>query len=446
MRSNLERSNVGFVSCGSCSTPWQPDCADKPDCADNGCVPIYLDHAATSPLRPEVLAAYTAALPLVGNPSSIHGQGQAARELLEQGRDRIAASLGADGVEVVLTGGGTEAVNLGIKGLFWARQLGGRAAGDAGVSRPRILVPTAEHHATIDSVEWLARYEGAVLDWIEVDEFGRIRLDALEAALAVGAHDVALITAIWANNEVGTIQPVAEIVAAAARHGVPVHLDAIAAYGSLPIDFHATGAAALSVSAHKIGGPVGVGALVLARSAKVEPLLHGGNQQRARSGTQDAAGASAFGVAAELASARLAEHAAHLAELRDRLVAGIRGTAGRPGIPGATLRGDPDPAGRLPGNAHFTFADCEGDSLLFLLDVAGFSVSTGSACQAGVPEASHVLLAMGLREQDARGALRFTLGPDTTAAEIDALLDALSGVVEQARAAGLAERVPTLGR
>jgi len=404
---------------------------------------IYLDHAATSPLRPEVLAAYTTALPLVGNPSSIHGHGQAARELLEQGRDRVAASLGADTAEVVLTGGGTEAVNLGIKGLFWSRA--GRVAAEGGVSRPRgrnrIIVPHAEHHATIDSVEWLAAHEGAVLDWIEVDEFGRIRLDALEAALAVGGDDVALVTALWANNEVGTLQPVHEIVAAAARYGVPVHVDAIAAYGSVPIDFHASGAAALSVSAHKIGGPVGIGALLLARSASVEPLLHGGNQQRARSGTQDAAGASAFGVAAELATADLAGHAARLASLRDRLVSGIQNT-----VPGAMLRGDPDPAGRLPGNAHFTFAGCEGDSLLFLLDVAGFSVSTGSACQAGVPEASHVLLAMGLSEADARGALRFTLGSDTTAAEIDALLAVLPGVVEQARAAGMAERQPTLGR
>ena len=392
-------------------------------------MPVYLDHAATSPLRPAVLEAYTAALPLVGNPSSIHGPGQAARELLERGRDRVAASLGADPVEVVLTGGGTEAVNLGIKGLFWHRK------------RARIIVPLAEHHATIDSVEWLAAHEGAVLDWVEVDELGRIRLDALEAALAVGGDEVALVTALWANNEVGTIQPVAEIVAVAARYGVPVHLDAIAAYGSVPIDFHAVGAAALSVSAHKIGGPVGVGALLLARSASVEPLLHGGGQQRARSGTQDAAGASAFGVAAELATADLAEHAARLATLRDRLVRGIQST-----VPDAVLRGDPDPAGRLPGNAHVTFTGCEGDSLLFLLDVAGFSVSTGSACQAGVPEASHVLLAMGLSEPDARGALRFTLGPDTTADEIDALLAVLPGVVEQARAAGLAARQPTLGR
>lgn len=400
---------------------------------------IYLDYAATAPLRPEVLRAYTSALGVVGNPSSIHGAGQAARDMLETGREQIAASLGADAVEVVLTGGGTEAVNLGIKGLFWARN-GGRVA--AGLSRPRVIVPMAEHHATIDSVEWLAAHEGAILDWIEVDSVGRIRLDALEAALATGGDEVALVTALWANNEVGTLQPVGEIVAAAARFGVPVHIDAIAAYGSVPVDFHASGAAALSVSGHKIGGPVGIGALLVARSASVEPLLHGGNQQRARSGTQDAAGAAAFGVAAQLLGLD-APPSGHptIAALRDRLVHGIQST-----VPGATLRGDPDPAGRLPGNAHFTFEGCEGDSLLYLLDVAGFAVSTGSACQAGVPEASHVLLAMGLSEADARGALRFTLGHDTTEAEVDALLAVLPGVVAQARAAGLAAREPSLGR
>lgn len=398
---------------------------------------IYLDYAATAPLRPEVLRAYTDALGVVGNPSSIHSAGQTARDLLETGRERIAASLGADAAEVVLTGGGTEAVNLGIKGLFWARNAGRVGAA---VSRPRIIVPMAEHHATIDSVEWLAAHEGAILDWIEVDDLGRIRLDALDAALATGGDDVALVTAIWANNEVGTVQPVTALVAAVARYGVPVHLDAIAAYGSVPVDFHASGAAALSVSAHKIGGPVGVGALLVARSATVEPLLHGGNQQRARSGTQDAAGAAAFGVAASLVAGLDTPPSGYsTGALRDRLIHGIQNS-----VPGATLRGDP--VDRLPGNAHFTFEGCEGDSLLYLLDVAGFAVSTGSACQAGVPEASHVLLAMGLSEADARGALRFTLGHDTTEAEVDALLAVLPGVVEQARAAGLAAREPSLGR
>jgi cysteine desulfurase len=388
-------------------------------------MPIYLDHAATSPMPPFVVEAYVSALSVVGNPASIHSQGQNAKRMLEEAREHIAASLGADSVEVTFTGGGTEAVNLGIKGLWWSRRT---------PERNRILVPEGEHHATIDAIEWLAKHDGAVIDWIPIDELGRIDLGYLERALG---DDVALVTALWANNEVGTIEPVAGIAALAAAHGVPVHIDAIAAYGYLPIDFHALGVAALSVSAHKIGGPVGTGALLIARTATVVPLLHGGNQQRARSGTQDAAGAVAFGVAA--AAIDTAAHAPVLRALRDRLVDGIRSA-----VPTAVYRGDT--RDRLPGNAHFTFPGCEGDSLLFLLDVAGFSVSTGSACQAGVPEASHVLLSMGLSESDARGALRFTLGPDTTTDEVDALVAALPAAVERASNAGLSDRLTTLGR
>ena len=381
-------------------------------------VAIYLDHAATSPMTPDAIAAYATALSLVGNPSSIHSQGQNAKRMLEEARELIAASVGADSVEVTFTSGGTESINLAVKGLFWNRR------------RTRILATRAEHHATIDSLEWLAKHEGAVIDWVPVDALGRINLDYLAAALD---DDVAFVTTLWANNEVGTIQPIAEIVALAAEHGVPVHADAVSAYGSVPIDFHAAGLAALSISAHKIGGPVGVGALVVSRSSTVEPLAHGGNQQRFRSGTQDAAGAHVFGQLAARASRDLPAHAARLASLRDRLITGV-GAA----VPSAVLRGDPSPEGRLPGNAHFTFPGCEGDSLLFLLDVAGFSVSTGSACQAGVPEASHVLLAMGLSEPDARGALRVTLGASTTEADVDAFVAALPEAVERARNAGLA--------
>ena len=384
---------------------------------------VYLDHAATTPLRPEVLAAYVSALGVVGNPSSIHSQGQDAKRMLEEARERVARSVGSDAVEVTFTSGGTEAINLAVKGLFWSR-----------APRRRILVARAEHHATIDAVEWLAQHEGAQIDWIPVDSVGRIDVSYVESALA---DDVALVTLLWANNEVGTIQPVAEIVALAAAHGVPVHCDAVAAYGHLPIDFSASGLAALSISAHKIGGPVGIGALVISRSATVTPLIHGGNQQRARSGTQDSAGAVAFGVAAGIAD-RASRDLADMTALRDRLIAGVRAA-----VPTAVLRGDP--VDRLPNNAHFTFPGCEGDSLLFLLDVAGFSVSTGSACQAGVPEASHVLLAMGLPEADARGALRITLGHGSTAAEVDAFVAALPAAVDRAGAAGLADRSPTLG-
>ncbi len=382
-------------------------------------VAIYLDHAATSPMTPDAIAAYTAALSTVGNPSSIHSQGQNAKRMLEEAREHIATSISADSVEVTFTSGGTEAINLALKGLYWAR-----------APRSRILATRAEHHATIDSLEWLEKHEGAVIDWVPVDAVGRIDLDYLAVSLG---DDVALVTTLWANNEVGTIQPISEIVALAAARGVPVHADAVSAFGSVPIDFHAAGLAALSVSAHKIGGPVGVGALVVSRSSTVEPLAHGGNQQRFRSGTQDAAGAHVFGQLAARASRDLPAHAARLAALRDRLVAGVMAA-----VPSAVLRGDPDPAGRLPGNAHFTFPGCEGDSLLFLLDAAGFSVSTGSACQAGVPEASHVLLAMGLSEPDARGALRITLGHETTEAEVDAFVAALPAAVDRAARAGMA--------
>jgi len=386
-------------------------------------MPVYLDHAATTPLHPAALAAYVDALQGVGNPSSIHSAGQGAKRVLEESRERVAATLGCDPVEVVFTSGGTESVNLGVKGLWWARQ--------SDRPRPRLLVPGGEHHATVDTVEWLERYEGAVVTTIPLDALGRVRLDALAAAL--DEHDdVALVTLLWANNEVGTMQPVDEVVALAAAHGVPVHCDAVAAYGQVPIDFRSTGLAALSVSAHKIGGPLGIGALVLARSATVVPLIHGGGQQRqVRSGTQDAPAAVGFAVAAEQV------HQPY-EPLRDRLVEGVLRE-----VPGAVLRGDP--VDRLPGNAHFTFPGCEGDSLLFLLDAAGVAVSTGSACQAGIPEPSHVLLSMGLTAEEARGALRMTVGHTSTVADVDALLAALPEAVARATRAGYADRAPALG-
>ncbi|RXZ45868.1 cysteine desulfurase family protein, partial [Agromyces binzhouensis] len=256
--------------------------------------PVYLDHAATTPLRPEAIDAITRALRLVGNPASIHGAGQHAKRLLEEAREQVAATLGADPIEVVFTGSGTEAVNLAIKGLFWRRR--------AEASARRILLPGGEHHATIDTVEWLAGMEGAEVVELPLDALGRLRVDALAAELERDAASVALVTMLWANNEVGTIEPVREVADLCARAGVPLHVDAIAAYGHVPVDLHAVrhetaapagaGLVAVSVSAHKVGGPVGIGALVLDRSTRIEPLLHGGGQQRRiRSGTQDVAAA-----------------------------------------------------------------------------------------------------------------------------------------------------------
>ena len=393
-------------------------------------MPVYLDHAATTPMRPEAIAAYTEAMGVVGNPSSIHSQGQQARRMLEEARETVAATLGADPIEVVFTSGGTEAINLAIKGMFWARNDGAR--------RPRILVPGGEHHATVDTVEWLERAEGAEISWLALDGDGLILVPE-----PIAGDDAALLTFLAVNNEVGTIQPVSALAAVARSAGVPVHVDAVAAYGHLPIDFAGLGVDALSVSAHKIGGPVGIGALVLSRASTVVPLIHGGGQQRqVRSGTQDVAAAVSFATAARLAEAEREAETARLSALRDRLIVGVRAA-----VPEAVLSG-PDPVSgeRVASNAHFTFPGAQGDSLLFLLDLAGVSVSTGSACQAGIPEPSHVLLAMGRGETEARSALRFTLGRGSTDADVDALLAALPGAYAQATRAGLAERAPRLGR
>jgi cysteine desulfurase len=318
--------------------------------------------------------------------------------------------------------------------MYWARNEHAR--------RPRILVPGGEHHATIDTVEWLERSEGARASWLPLDGEGRIVApDAIDPD-AIDGGDVALLTFLAVNNEVGTVQPVAALAAAARAAGVPSHVDAVAAYGHLPIDFHALGVDALSVSAHKIGGPVGIGALVLSRASTVVPLIHGGGQQRqVRSGTQDAAAAVAFATAARAAEAEREAEALRLAALQERLIRGVRAA-----VPEAVLSGPEPGPERVAANAHFTFPGAQGDSLLFLLDLAGVSVSTGAACQAGIPEPSHVLLAMGRTEPEARSALRFTLGRTSTDADVDALLAALPAAYAQASRAGLAERTTRLGR
>lgn len=409
-------------------------------------VAVYLDHAATTPMLPEAIAAYAEAMSVVGNPSSIHSQGQQAKRMLEEARETVAVTLGCDPIEVVFTSGGTEAINLALKGLYWARN------DSAQPPRHRVLAPGGEHHATVDTLEWLERYEGASVEWLPLDGRGLIDVDAAQRAFARDSTSIALGTALWVNNEVGTIEPVAELARIGQRNAVPVHLDAVAAYGHLPIDFAslrretgsgAAGLVALSVSAHKIGGPVGIGALVLSRTATVVPLVHGGGQQRnVRSGTQDVAAAVAFAVAAERAVRDLDQERARLERLRDRLIRGVAEA-----VPEAVLSGMPagDPA-RVASNVHFVFPGAQGDSLLFLLDVAGISVSTGSACQAGIPEPSHVLIAMGRSGEDARGALRITLGRTTTESDVDAVLGALPGAYAQAARAGLAERATRLGR
>ena len=389
-------------------------------------MPAYLDHAATTPLSDAALAALTRELARTGNPSSLHGSGRRARRAVEDAREAIAAAAGAHPSEVIFTSGGTEADNLAVKGMYWSR-----VAEDP--KRRRILCSAVEHHAVLDTVEWLERHEGAEVAWLPVDSGGVLDLAALEAELSRDPGTVALVTVMWANNEVGSIQPVGRIVELAHAAGVPVHSDAVQAFGSVPVSFRESGLDAMSISGHKIGGPVGVGALLLGRAVKLTPVQHGGGQERdVRSGTLDTASIAAFAAAAEAVTAALPTEAARITALRDRLIDGVRGL-----IPDAVLRGAPGD-GRLPGNAHFTFPGCEGDSLLFLLDLAGVESSTGSACTAGVPRPSHVLLAMGLDEETARGAQRFSLGHASTDADVDALLKALPEAYARARQAGMA--------
>ncbi|WP_432492943.1 cysteine desulfurase family protein [Kineococcus auxinigenes] len=391
----------------------------------------YLDHASTTPLRPEAIEAYASAAALTGNPSSLHSSGRRARAAVEESREALAAAVGARPSEVVWTSGGTEADNLALKGLYWARRA-------ADPRRRRVLVGAAEHHAVLDVAQWLAEHEGADVRLVPVDAAGRTDLDALREALADGGDEVALVSLMWANNEVGTVQPVAEAAELAHAAGVPLHTDAVQAVGHLPVDVAAAGVDALSLSAHKFGGPVGAGALVLRRGTPLVPLLHGGGQELgARSGTLDAPAARATAAALTAAVTAMPEESARVAALRDRLVAGLLACAD-----GVVLRGDPvlGPAHRLPGNAHVTVAGCEGDSLLYLLDAAGVECSTGSACQAGVPRPSHVLLAAGLDEREAAGALRFSLGWSSTGADVDAALAAVGPAVERARRASAPAR------
>ena len=383
---------------------------------------IYLDYAASVPINAEVLATFTEALTVSGNASSTHSFGQTSRMMLEESREQIALAVGCDRSEVIFTSGGTESDNLAIKGLFWQRR---------GEDSARNVIVSAytEHHGVIDPIEWLDTHEGAEVIWLPVLENGVVDLKALENVLLDRANEVALVSLMWANNETGVITDIQAVTALAAKHKIPVHSDAVAAFGHMSTNFADSGLAAMSITAHKVAGPVGVGALILSRAAKVTSLIHGGGQERSvRSGTMNAAGAKAFAHAAELAVNNLDQHIRHtdalLAKLRESIETSISGARfSRSDAPGLSM------------NAHYTFEGLKSDGLLFLLDQAGFAVSAGSACQAGVARASHVLLAMGRNEDEANACLRITFGLETTEAEIDAFVKALVPAVESARKA-----------
>ncbi len=388
---------------------------------------VYLDHAATTPMVPAAVEAMTAHLLEVGNPSSLHASGRNARRVVEESRETIAQALGCRPGEVVFTSGGTEADNLAIKGIHWAR-----LAADPG--RTRILASAVEHHAVLDPLVWLHEAEGAEVELLPVDNRGRLDVDALREAIERDPASVSMVSLMWANNEVGTLQPVEEVVAIAAAHGIPVHTDAIQAVGAVPVDFATSGADALTLTGHKLGGPYGVGALIVRRELELTALIHGGGQERdIRSGTIDTPAIAGFAAAVEVAVKHQAEHAARVGALRDDLVHRVIGTVPDAHVHGAAI--DPVGSHRLPGNAHLGFPGCEGDSLLMLLDARGIECSTGSACSAGVPQPSHVLLAMGCDEEAARHSLRFSLGHSSTQADVDAVVEAIAPAVERARAA-----------
>ena len=397
----------------------------------------YLDHAATTPVLPSVVAAMTSALGQTGNASSLHTSGRTARRRVEESRESIAGQLGARPSEIIFTSGGTESDNLAVAGIYLARVR-------ANPARTRILASPTEHHAVLDVLEYLQVTAGARVSWLEVDDYGRVHADTLAAAIADDPADVALVTVMWANNEVGTINPIRELAAVAHAHGIPLHTDAVQALGQVPLHFGSSGADAMTITGHKIGGPTGVGVLLLSREVAVVPILHGGGQERGvRAGTLDVAGIVGLAVAVADAQAQRPDRALTLMGLRDDLIAGVIER-----FPDAVLAGDPGQSSvdggpsRLPGNAHLRFPGCEGDSLLMLLDARGIECSTGSACTAGVARPSHVLLAMGVPEQDARGALRFSLGHTSTQADVAAVLDAIGPVVDRARTAMAGSRRP----
>ena len=378
---------------------------------------VYLDHAATTPLDPQVLEAM---LPYFiqhpGNPSSIHQLGRAALQAVDDAREQVALILGCSRRELIFTGGGSESINLALKGVALARRAAGQGA--------HIITSAIEHHAVLHAAEYLERL-GFELTILPVDSCGLVNPDDLRAALR---PDTALVSIMYANNEIGVIQPIAELGAICREAGVPFHTDAVQAAGALPLDVEALNVDLMSLTAHKFYGPKGVGLLYVRRGVPLQPQINGGAQERRRrAGTENVPGIVGLATALALAESRRPAEVARLRALRDRLIDGVLAR-----IPLTWLNGDRER--RLPGNVNLGFACVEGESVLLLLDQAGICASSGSACTSGSLEPSHVLLALGLDAEAANGSLRFSLGHSITEEDIDYVLDALPPMIARLRA------------
>ncbi len=376
---------------------------------------VYLDHSATTPVDPEVaelmLAYYTTKF---GNPSSIHSYGREAKKALEDARLQVANLIGAQPEEIVFTSGGTEADNMAILGAAYANKKKGN----------HIITSAIEHHAVLDTCLYLEK-QGYKLTILPADEYGMVKVEDVEAALT---PETILVSVMHANNEVGTIQPIAEIGKLLKGKGIIFHTDAVQSLGKIPVNVDELGVNLLTASAHKIYGPKGIGCLYIRKGTRIQPLVHGGGQERKRrSGTENEAGAIGFGKACELAGQRLEQDNGYIADMRDRLIKGIMER-----IPHVQLNGHP--IQRMPNNVNVSVEFVEGESLLLSLDMKGIAASSGSACTSGSLDPSHVLLAMGICHEIAHGSLRFTLGRDNTQEDVDYVLEVLPGIVDRLRA------------
>jgi cysteine desulfurase len=384
---------------------------------------VYLDNAATTPISEVALQAFIEQSRQIGNASSLHTYGRTVRKEVEEAREKIASLIGCHASEIIFTGSGTESNNLALKGAFWHRN-------KDGVARNVVVISTFEHHAVLDPAQWLDDFEGAEIVKVPVSKEGFIDLAALEEIVKERHDEIALISIMHSNNEVGTVQPIRKVTEIADQFDIPVHTDAVQSLGKVPLSFKDLGVFAMTISAHKVGGPIGVGALVLRKGVDITPILHGGGQERdIRSGTLNSAGIVAFAAAVQSVVRDLDINSEKVRALRTKLITAIQVE-----IEDAILNGVHD-GDTLPGIANISFPQTESDSLLLLFDAEGIACSTGSACSAGVQEASHVLMAMGLSEKEARSSLRFSLGTSNTDTDIEYLQTCIKRVIDRARAA-----------